>query len=139
MVWSKHAWHFDELLKNEVDTFNVTHAKPVLTPINQEAGTDSGDGSNFGVEIGRISGSDKSFARTCAVRDHADFVASVGTSFHDGIDKNRDILFTNSLKAKVPVLSRSKRVIFTEGRMCVRVLSSTARWKPDVEAACSHL
>ena len=139
MVWSKHAWQLIEVRKKEFDTGKVTHAKPVLTPINQEAGTDSGDGSNFGVEIGRISGSDKSFARTCAVRDHADFVASVGTSFHDGIDKNRDILFTNSLKAKVPVLSRSKRVIFTEGRMCVRVLSSTARWKPDVEAACSHL
>jgi len=139
MVWSKHAWKLTEVWKKELDTVNVTLTKPVWTPINQEAGTDGGDGSNFGVEIGRIGGSDKSFASTCTMRDHADFVASVGTSFQDGIDKSRDILFTNSLKTKVPVLSRSKRVIFTEGRMCVRELSSTARWKPDIEAERSHL
>lgn len=126
MVRTKHAWNFTQEIENQFNAFNVVEREPAISWANTKTGTNSGDDTNFGIKTCHISSGDKSFTRTCTMRDYADLVARARTSIHDGVDESRDILMADGIKAEIPVAGRSKRIVLIERSMCVRELSTTA-------------
>ena len=126
MVRVKHAWNLTQEIKNQFITFYAGEREPAISCVNNYTWTDSGYDRNFSIKTCYISSGDKSFTRTCTMRDYADLVARARTSIHDGVDESRDILMADGIKAEIPVAGRCKRIVLIERSMCVRELSTTA-------------